>query len=47
MKTHALLAETKARVELLEKSITEHRWNHKGEPSENDLALWGNISVNP
>ena len=47
MKTHALLAEVKLRVEALEKAITDHRWNHKGDPSENDLALWGHISVNP
>lgn len=47
IKVNQKLADAMERIVLLEKAITEHRWNHKVEPSTNDLALWGNITVNP
>ena len=47
IKVNQKLADATERIVSLEKAITEHRWNHKGEPSANELAVWGNITVNP
>ena len=47
IKANQKLADMSERVVVLEKAISDHRWNHTGEPSENDRALWGNVTVNP
>lgn len=47
IKMNEKIADMRERVVVLEKAITDHRWNHVGEPSDNDRALWSNVTVNP
>lgn len=47
IKVNEKLRVSKERNRVLEEAITKHRWEFQGEPTANDLALWGMISVNP